>query len=78
MPCHYPLVQPKFKLPKTLISEYKIEGVSENGEVSEIYINNNHQRFVKHNVDWNVKTVRFIPLSTYGLDEFRVFDFEIS
>ena len=33
MPCHYPLVQPNFKLPKTLINEYKIEGVSENGDV---------------------------------------------
>ncbi|MBO5726178.1 MAG: FAD-dependent oxidoreductase, partial [Clostridia bacterium] len=66
MPCHYPLVQPNFKLPKTLINEYKIEGVSENGDVTEIYINDKHQRFVKHNVDWCVKKVRFIPLSTFG------------
>ena len=78
MPCHYPLVQTKFKLPKTLISEYKIEGVSENSDITEIYVNDNHQRFVRHNVNWCVKQVRFIPLSTFGIDEFRVFDFEIS
>ena len=78
MPCCYPLIEKRFKLPTTLIREYKIQGISENGEMAEIYIDDNHQRFVAHNVDWNVKTVRFIPLSTFGLDEFRVFDFEIS
>ena len=78
MPCNYPLVQTKFKLPVTLIREYKIEGVSENGEVREIYINDNHQRFVKHNVDWRVKTVRFVPLSTFGAEQFRLFSFEIN
>ncbi len=78
MPCNIPLVQTKFKLPKTLIREYKIEGISENGNVSEFYINDNHLRFVKHSVNWNVKTIRFVPLSTYGCEEFRVFDFEIS
>lgn len=33
MPCSYPLVQTKFKLPETLIKEYKIEIISENGAV---------------------------------------------
>lgn len=78
MPCNYPLVQTKFKLPQTLIREYKIEGVSENGEVKELYVNNNHQRFVIHNVDWNVRTIRFIPVSTHGCKQFRVFNFEIN
>ncbi len=77
MPCNYPLVQTKFKLPETLIKEYKIQGVSDNGDINEIHINDNHQRFVKHTVDWCVKTVRFVPLTTYGSKEFRLFDFEV-
>lgn len=78
MPCNYPLVQTRFKLPETLIKEYRVEGVAENGDVSSLYIADNHQRFVKHTIDWNVKTIRFIPLATHGCREFRLFDFEIS
>ncbi|MBP3381527.1 MAG: FAD-dependent oxidoreductase [Clostridia bacterium] len=77
MPCNYPLAQTKFKLPKTLIREYKIEGISENGDVHEIYVNDNHQRFVKHSVDWRVKTIRFVPIATFGAEKFRLFSFEI-
>lgn len=77
MPCNYPLVQTKFKLPETLIKEYKIQGIAENGEIKEIHINDNHRRFVKHAVDWCVKTVRFVPISTFGTEDFRLFDFEL-
>lgn len=77
MPCNFPLIQTKFKLPETLIREYKIQGVAENGEIKEIHITDNHQRFVKINIDWFVKVIRFIPLSTYGSREFRLFAFEI-
>ena len=77
MPCNYPLVETRFKLPDTLIKEYKIEGITASGEVKEIHITDNHQRFVKHNAPWRVKTIRFIPISTNGCDEFRLFDFEV-
>ncbi len=77
MPCNYPLKQTKFKLPNTLIKEYRAEGINESGETCSITVNNNHQRFVVHKVDWNVKKVRFIPIATNGCDEFRVFDFEV-
>ena len=77
MPCNYPLVQTKFKLPQTLIKEYKIQGIAENGDIKEIHVTDNHQRFVKHSVDWCVKTIRFVPISTFGSEQFRLFDFEI-
>ncbi len=77
MPCNYPLHQPKFHLPKTLIKEYRIEGISENGQKFEIAVHDNHQRFMTHRVDWMIKTVRFVPLSTNGCDDFRLFDFEL-
>ena len=78
MPCNYPLVQTKFKLPKTLIRAYRIEGIDQNGTVVEsIEVNDCHQRFVRHSVNWSVREVRFIPLATHGCYAFRVFDFEI-
>lgn len=77
MPCNYPLVQEKFKLPKTLIKEYKLEGVSDSGEVFSLHIKDNHLRFVKHSVNQSLKSLRFIPISTHGVEDFRLFDFEI-
>ena len=77
MPCNYPLVQKKFKLPDTLIREYRIEGVDAEGHIHEIHITDNHQRFVKHKVAWKVHTIRFVPLATHGCPQFRLFDFEI-
>ena len=77
MPCSYPLVQKKFKLPDTLIREYRIEGINEAGEAVALHIKDSHQRFVRHSVNWKVKTVRFVPLATHGCEQFRLFDFEI-
>ena len=77
MPCNYPLVQTKFKLPKTLIKAYRIEGEGENGQQFSIVVEDNHQRFVKHAVDWKVKSLRFVPLSTHGHGAFHLFDFEV-
>ena len=77
MPCNYPLVQTKYKVPHTLIDAYRIEGESENGEKFELCVDENHQRFVKHRVDWRVKTVRFVPISTYGCEQFRLFAFDV-
>ena len=77
MPCSYPLVQPKYKVPATLINAYRIEGESEEGERFCLEVNENHQRFVKHRVDWCVKTVRFVPLTTHGCEQFRLFAFDV-
>ena len=77
MPCNYPLVQTKFKLPQTLIKEYRIEGTNSNGEKFTLSVCDNHQRFVRHSIDWKVKEITLIPVSTHGCENFRVFDFEI-
>ena len=78
MPCNYPLVQTKFKLPDTLIRAYRVEGIDKNGTVvASVEVNDNHQRFVRHAVNWSVRSVRLVPLSTHGCDTFRVFDFEV-
>ncbi len=43
---------------------------------SEINVDNSHQRFVTHNVNWKIKTLELIPKETHGAKEFRVFRFE--
>lgn len=77
MPCCYPLHETRFKLPKTLIKEYRIEFENEHGEVSELHVTDNHLRFVRHKVCEKAKHVRFIPVSTNGSEDFRLFSFEI-
>ncbi len=77
MPCNYPLKETKFKLPETLIKEYIIETDDGEGNVRKIHIKDNHQRFVLHKIERDVKTVKFIPVSTYGAERFRIFDFEL-
>ena len=77
MPCNYPLVEKRYKLPDTLIREYCIQGIADNGDVFELKVTDNHQRFVKHKVDWCVKRILFIPISTNGCDDFRLFNFEV-
>ena len=65
MPCNYPLVQTKFKLPETLIKECIIEGENSKGETVKIQVSDNHQRFVTHQVEWSVKkSVSFQYLHT--------------
>lgn len=78
MPCNFPLIQDKFNLPETIIKEYIIEGTNENGESFRIHITDNHQRFVKHTVDWDVKNIKFIPVATFGCEIFRLYSFEIN
>ena len=77
MPCNYPLIQDKFKLPRTLIKEYILEGEDSEGNSFSIHVTDSHQRFVRHNVDKKVCRLRFIPLSTHGVKDFRLFSFEV-
>ncbi|MBP3667205.1 MAG: FAD-dependent oxidoreductase [Clostridia bacterium] len=77
MPCNYPLVQTKFKLPRTLIKEYRIEGEASDGERFSVRVDDNRQRLVRHFVNWKIKKIRFVPLATHGCEDFRLFDFEI-
>lgn len=77
MPCNYPLVQKEIVLPKTLIKEYVIEFTTQDGASQRLCVNDNHQRFVKHKVNYKASKIKFIPISTWGDTEFKVFDFEI-
>lgn len=77
MPCCYPLVETGFKLPKTLIKEYVLEGTNEEGKTFSIHVTDNRARLARHSVDWKVQKLRFIPAASHGCDEFRLFSFDI-
>jgi hypothetical protein len=76
MPCSYPLVQPNYKVPATLLKSYRLEGISADGSVKTLTVKENHQRFVRHAVDWQVSILRLIPLSTNGAEKAHIFGFE--
>jgi len=77
MPCNYPLVQDKFKLPATLVKEYIIEAYDKGREVCRLHVTDNHQRFVRHVLSICADRIRLIPLSSHGSEDMRVFDFEV-
>ncbi len=77
MPCCYRLNEPYYKIPYTLIKEYDIIYVSEEGKQFKINVTDNHQRFVMHSIDCTIKSIKLMPRKTYGSSEYRVFAFEL-
>ncbi len=79
MPCNYPLVQEKFKLPDTLVKEYDIKITTADGNLYTISQKDNHQRLVWIEIDKsidNIVKLELVPVSTWGTKEFRIFGFE--
>ena len=76
-----------YGFPKCLIKKYKIEVMEEGGEwETAIEVCDNHQRFITHELNREVKAVRLIPLTTYysesktedyGASMAHIFNFEI-
>ncbi len=76
-----------FGFPKCLVKHYKIEFMDESGVWNTaIEVFDNHQRFVKHELNLTAKAVRLIPISTYhserktedyGSSTAHIFNFEI-
>ena len=76
-----------FGFPKCLIKHYKIETMDKNGIWSTVIeVFDNHQRFIKHDLNTEALAVRLIPLSTYhserktedyGCSTAHIFNFEI-
>jgi hypothetical protein len=76
MPSRYPIVEPEYKLPNTLVNHYQVVGTDSQGNRFVIEDEKSHQRFVTHKVEWHVCKLELIPLETHGCEEFRVFRFE--
>lgn len=76
MPSRYPIVEPEYKLPQTLVKHYQVVGTDSQGKRFVIEDDKAHQRFITHDVDWKICSLELIPLETHGCEEFRVFRFE--
>ena len=69
------------------MKHYRIEAQGENGEWDTVYEDcDNHQRFIRRELDIRAKAVRFVPLSTwfsetktedYGSSVAHIFNFEV-
>ena len=76
-----------FGFPKCLVKRYRIEIMGEDGVWSTaLEVSDNHQRFVKHELNVMAKAVRLVPLTTYhserktqdyGSSTAHIFNFEL-
>lgn len=69
MPCNFRLNEPGYKLPNTIVKEYKIIA---DGTVI-VDEKNNYQRMRKHAVSVNAKNIEIRLVKTHGADEFKIF-----
>lgn len=72
MPHIYPLGENRFRLPETLIREYQLEICDDKGIVS-LETHENHLRFSTVAINKMVSSIKFIPRSTWGCEDFRLF-----
>ena len=69
-------VKPDVLFAKTLIKEYTIEATDCHNKKHSINVDDNHQRMVKHKVNWKVNKIKLIPITTHGDEAFRIFRFD--
>ena len=78
MPYNYPLNQPLYHLPETLVKEYKLIAVNESGrEIILADETKNRARMVRKTVNMNCRAVRLIPLATWGKETAAVFTLDV-
>ena len=65
------------KVPGTIIKDFRLILSMEDGKQKIIEIADNHQRLVYIDINMEVKSIRFEPLSTWGNAEAHIFSFEI-
>lgn len=76
MPCNFPLHQPDYKTPATLMKDFDLVFETPDGPML-ISIAGNYQRLFRLNVAEKAKCVRFVPKKTWGDDKFRVFSMDV-
>lgn len=77
MPHSYPQKGNRVLVPSTLIREFRLEALDEEGQWYTVHHEqNNYQRFVC--IELNIQTcaLRFIPEATWGYETVRIFSFE--
>ena len=66
-------------VPKTMIRDFRLEALGENGHWHMIKeVNGNYQRRVIIPIDQKTTGIRLVPLATWGADDCHIFSFDIS
>ena len=77
MPCCYPLHETQYQVPETLVKEYKIIAEDADREFEVLHISDNHQRLMRHQVNFRARRVKLLLLSTWGDPNCRVFALDV-
>ena len=77
MPCNFPLHQPEYKTPVTLVKAFDIVADTPDGEKVVFSEENNYTRLVYCDVNVRAKAIRLVPKKTWGDDKFRVFSMDV-
>lgn len=77
MPCCIRLHENKYKLPETLIKDFDIVLTNADGSKETLRTRENRNRLVTLDIHGEYTSVKFIPLETYGAEDFGVFGFEV-
>ena len=77
MPCNFPLHQPEYKTPVTLVKAFDIVGGHAGRRKGRFSEENNYKRLVYCDVNVRAKAIRLVPKKTWGDDKFRVFSMDV-
>ena len=75
---NFPLNQPPRTVPPTIVKAFRIEALMDNGEWQTVAReDNNYQRLARVPLDCMARSVRLVPVSTWGADICKLFAFEV-
>ena len=75
---NFPLNQPPRTVPPTIVKAFRIEALMDNGEWQTVAReDNNYQRLARVPLDCMARSVRLVPVSTWGADTCKLFAFEV-
>ena len=79
MPCNRPMNMPEVGLPGTLVRDYRIELIEDDGTIFiAAEVADNRRRLAVHHVPEGIrcKALRLVPTSTWGAEKFHIFSFD--
>lgn len=78
MPCSFPLHQPKYTVPESMMKAYDLIAVTPEGERVIVSENNNCRRLVVHKTDIEATVLRLVLRETWGSDVYKVFAMDVN
>ena len=77
MPCNFPLDAEPYRVPDSLVRNFRIEVETLGQWQTLLRVEDNYQRLVKLAVDLEAKAVRFVPEATWGAEDVHVFSWDL-